>query len=125
MDSGMRFSDIIIHHFVPEVHMEQPPDEDTRCLAQSLARPACPSARFLLGWDVSAGASGIPRGLPISSLVIPGGPRVSRGGPKHRLEKPPLGDPGFSLGSLDLPQAGVFRLWAATGSQLSKPAGAR
>ena len=117
-------SDIVLHHYASEIHMEQPPDKDTGCLAQSFARPACPSARFLFGWDISAGAPGIPRGLPISSLVIPGGHRGSQGAQNIEWKNRLLGDPGFSLGSLDLPQAGVFRLWAATGSQLSKPAGA-
>jgi hypothetical protein len=119
MDSGMRFSDIIIHHFAPEIHMEQPPDKDARCLAQSFARPACPSARFLLGWDISAGASRIPRGLPISSLVIPGGPRVSRVAQNIGWKSPPSVILGFlwapwtslRLESSDcgLPQAANYR----------------
>ena len=112
-------SDIVLHHYASEIHMEQPPDKDTGCLAQSFARPACPSARFLFGWDISAGAPGIPRGLPISSLVIPGGHRGSQGAQNIGWKNPPLVILGFlwapwtsprlECSDCGLPQAANYR----------------
>jgi hypothetical protein len=48
MDSGMRFSVLILSYTITlqSSHMEQPPDKTTRCIARSLARSAFSSARF-------------------------------------------------------------------------------